>query len=164
MESSLDVKVPLVPWMSFIYLGCYAFWGLNYFLAVYKEGKTGTRFLRAHFLGETIGFLFFVFLPTTMSRPLPAGNTLSEQLLLFIYRIDPADNLFPSFHCFVSWMCWIGVRSHKGIPVWYRYLSLFLALLVCVTVLTVKQHVIADVWSGIIIAELSYLLLSFLRV
>lgn len=156
METDLDRMVPFVPWMILIYLGCYAFWAVNYLIVVKGDKRKARQFLYAHFLGEAIGFLFFVFLPTTMYRPVPEGKTLLEALIRFVYSMDPADNLFPSFHCFVSWMCWIGVRKNASVPRWYRHTSLLLAMLVFVTVLTVKQHVIADVFSGIILAEASY--------
>ena len=73
------------------------------------------------------------------------------------YRLDSADNLFPSIHCFASWLSWIGVRGDKRVPLKYRCLSLVLALAVCASTLMVKQHVAVDAAAGILLAEVSYL-------
>lgn len=81
-----------------------------------------------------------------------------------LYRVDAADNLFPSIHCLVSWLCWIGVRKRKDIPTIYRYISLIASLLVCISTLTTKQHVIVDVIGGIALAECSYMIAGIPRV
>lgn len=41
-----------------------------------------------------------------------------------LYWIDAADNLFPSIHCLVSWLCWIGVRRRRDIPYGYSFFHL----------------------------------------
>lgn len=154
--TSLDRAIPLVPWTAAIYWGCYLFWAANYVLSVSVGQEEGMRFLKAHFLGESIGFACFVFLPTTMVRPEILEQDFSWQLLQLIYRLDTPDNLLPSIHCFASWLCWIGVRGKTTIPQWYQRTSLGIAVLVCISVLTVKQHILVDVFAGILLAEGSY--------
>ncbi len=77
--------------------------------------------------------------------------------MVWLYRTDAADNLFPSIHCLTSWFCFIAVRENKKIPGWYKTVSILLALSVCVSTLTTKQHVLIDVVVGIVLAEGSYL-------
>lgn len=79
----------------------------------------------------------------------------------FLYNIDSADNLFPSIHCTVSWLCWVGIRKSKNITLVYRYFSLIFAILVCISTLTTRQHVIADDISGILIAEFAYFVCAY---
>ena len=76
----------------------------------------------------------------------------------FLYRVDTADNLFPSIHCLTSWFCYIGIRGRKEIPKGYRIFSCLMAVAVFVSTLTTKQHVLYDVVSGMLLAELSYAL------
>ena len=153
-----DLKIPLLSWTVLIYLGCYLFWIVNYCISVKVDQEKGYHFFAAHCIGEVICFLFFVFFPTSMVRPEIEGTTVFDWLLRLTYFFDAADNLFPSIHCFVSWLCWIGVRGKKEIPKWYRIVSLLMAVFICISTLTVKQHVIADVPAGIALAELSYFL------
>lgn len=150
---AIDKKIPFISWMITIYFGCYISWAINYILCVKEENK---RFIIAHFIGETICFLFFVFFPTTMDRPV-----VSDGLVSFMYKVDSPDNLFPSLHCFISFLCYLGVRDIENISIKYKYFTLFLAILVCISTLTVKQHVLADVFAGVILAIFSYYLGRF---
>lgn len=150
----IDHAIPMVPWTILIYWGCYIFWIVNYFLCA--AGKRGRRFLAAHYLGEIICFLIFILFPTIMNRPEITGTTVFDILLKMTYTVDHPDNLLLSIHCFVSWLCWIGVRGDEEIPGWYRGFSLAMAVAVCISTLTVKQHVIVDVVAGVLLAETSY--------
>ena len=71
---------------------------------------------------------------------------------------DRSANLFPSIHCLVSWFCYIGIRHQKKIPVWYQRFSLVFAILVCISTQVTKQHYIIDVFGGIILSEVCYLI------
>lgn len=59
------------------------------------------------------------------------------------------------------WLCWVGIRKSKNIPLAYRYFSLIFAILVCISTLTTSQHVIADSISGILIAEFAYFVCAY---
>lgn len=56
----------------------------------------------------------------------------------------------------VSWFCYLGIRGRKEIPVWYQRVSAVLAILVFVSTLLTKQHVLVDVAGGILLAELCF--------
>lgn len=155
--TALDQAIPFLPWTITIYLGCYAFWAYNYVTSIMYEQKK-YRFIIAHCLGEAVCFLAFILLPTTMLRPEVTGTTIFDALTRFTYAHDSADNLLPSIHVFASWLCWIGVRGNKHVPVWYQTVSFFMAAAVCISTLTIKQHVLVDVFAGILTAEISYLI------
>lgn len=156
MQLSIEDKIPLLPWMVTIYFGCYIFWIVNYLLASRKSRETAWRFCLADILGKIVCFLFFILLPTTMERPEVVGNSIWDMGLRFLYRIDASDNLFPSIHCLVSWLCVIGIRKDDTIPGWYKILSVVIAVSVFISTLTLKQHVIVDVIAGVVLAELTY--------
>lgn len=173
LTTALDEQIPFLPWTIVIYFGCYLFWGVNYYLCaaqtnfqhfIKKEALTDqsvyerNRFFCADALAKAICLFFFLILPTTNIRPEVTGNGLWDRLMRFLYQVDAADNLFPSIHCLVSWLCWIGVRRRSDIPFFYRWFSLAAALAVCISTLTTRQHVIVDVVGGVLLAELCYLL------
>ena len=114
------------------------------------------RFFCADFLAKAVCLVCFLLLPTTNVRPAVEGNGLWEGLVRFLYQVDAPVNLFPSVHCLVSWLCWIGVREREDIPRWYRYFSFWIAVAICLSTLTTKQHVIVDVAGGITLAEASW--------
>ena len=151
-----DSRIPQLPWTIVIYFLSFLFWTVNYILASRRGEEFAYRFLCADFLTRLVCFSCFVFLPTSMIRPVIMGNSLWCRLLRFIYSVDAADNLFPSIHCVASVLSALGIHGDPQIPRWYRVLSWLFAVAVCISTLTTKQHVFADVIGGIVLALTSY--------
>ncbi len=158
----IDNKIPFVPWMVVIYFGSYIFWAVNYYICANQASNERSRYFCADAMSKAVCIVFFIAFPTTNIRPeIPGDPNIWNWMMRFLYSIDSPDNLFPSMHCLVSWLCWIGVRKRKDISVVYRYISLAIAIAICVSTVTTKQHVIIDVAGGILLAELSYFVAGF---
>lgn len=155
IEGSLDRLIPFLPPTVIIYLGCYLFWIVNYILIARQEKKEVCQFFSADFLSRVVCLVCYLVYPTTNTRPAVEPDGFWNQVVFYLYRIDAADNLFPSIHCLVSWFCYIGLRGKEEIPRWYRTASCVMAILVCISTLTTKQHVIPDVIGGIFLAEVA---------
>lgn len=159
LTTSFDRMVPLVPWWMYIYFGCYLFWIANYILVARIHEDTPSRFYQfvtTDMMSRIVCGIFFFLMPTTNVRPEVVGTTFADTLLRFLYSIDQPANLFPSIHCLVSWMCYIGIRGNDSVPKWYRGFSCIFALLVVISTQTTKQHYIADAVAGILIAEVLF--------
>lgn len=154
IEGELDKLIPLVPWTVAIYLGCYVFWIVNYILIARQGKREVCQFFAADFLSRAVCLAFYLLYPTTNTRPFVPPDGFWNQVVIGLYAADAADNLFPSIHCLVSWFCYIGLRGKKSVPGWYRAVSCLLAVSVCISTLTTRQHVIADVIGGIALAEI----------
>lgn len=129
---------------------------INYLLVSLREKEIKYRFFTADLYARIICFLFFVFYPTTNVRPELVGNGIFVQGMRFLYQIDKPVNLFPSIHCMASWFCCIGIRGDKKVPGWYKIVSVMIAVLVFISTLVTKQHVIVDVIGGVAVAELTW--------
>ncbi|MBE6650875.1 MAG: phosphatidic acid phosphatase [Ruminococcaceae bacterium] len=164
ITSFIDEMIPFLPWTVSIYFGCYVFWFANYCLCATWEKSERNRFFCADFLAKGICFLIFVLIPTTNVRPEITETGIWGFLMNFLYTVDSADNLFPSIHCLASWLCWIGVRKNKSVSKVYSYISLFIAITICISTLTTRQHVIIDVIGGVLLAELCYFIAGHPRV
>ncbi len=165
MTCEVDGKVPFISWTVLIYFGCYIFWAVNYYLCARTDKEERNRYFCADTIAKIICFTLFLVIPTTNIRPdVSADSSIWGFFMRFLYEIDTPDNLFPSLHCLVSWLCWIGVRKRKDISILYRCFSLAFALLICVSTLTTKQHVIVDVFGGVLIAELCYFLAGLKKI
>lgn len=116
------------------------------------------------FLAKGVCLIFFLLLPTTNIRPEIVGQGIWETLLLWLYRTDSPDNLFPSIHCLVSWLCFAGIRRQPTVPLIYQAATLLMALLVFLSTLFTRQHVIADVLGAVVIGEACYRIASLPRV
>lgn len=160
LSNRLDDAIPLVPWTVTIYFGCYVFWIINYIIGCRQEREEAFRFISADLAAKLVCLLCFMVFPTTNTRPAIPGTSLWDEMMQYLYRIDAADNLFPSIHCLTSWFCYLAVRKNEKIPTWYKWVSLGIAISICISTLTTKQHVLIDVFAGIALAEGSYFLVE----
>ncbi len=159
LTTSFDEMVPLIPEWMYIYFGCYLFWVVNYIMVARihrNEQEQFYRFVMTDMMSRLVCALFYIGFPTTNIRPEVTGDGFSVWMLTFLYGIDQPTNLFPSIHCLVSWLCYAGIRGSRKIPRWYRALSCVFALVVAASTQFTKQHYIADVFAGILLAELLF--------
>lgn len=154
--TALDRLIPVVPSSTIVYLGCYIFWIVNYILIAQIGKEHFYRFQVADLLSRVVCFLFYIIVPTTNIRPYVENTGIFENVLNWVWSIDPAANLFPSIHCLVSWFCYVGIRGQNKVPLWYQRFSLIFAILVCISTQLTKQHYLIDVFGGILLAELTY--------
>lgn len=160
---SYDNSIPVVPIFVAIYLGSYFFWIANYILISRINKEQCYRLVVSDLLGKLVCFIIYVTMPTTNIRPDITTTGIFSDMLKFLYSVDAANNLFPSIHCLVSWYCYAGLRSCQAVPGWYRNFSLITAILICISTLTTKQHVIADVIGGVLLAETAWQLSLHLK-
>lgn len=156
-----DNAVPLIPATVLIYFGSYLFWVVGYIGAARVSREAFRRFFAADVTAKIISFAVFIALPTARVRPEITGDGFFEFLMRFLYAIDTPKGLFPSLHCLNSWMCFLGVRSVKGVPLWYKVSTCVCALLVFVSVLTTGQHLAVDVPAGVAAAEIAWFISRF---
>ncbi len=156
IEGAFDQQIPLWAPSAAIYVGCYLFWAWNYICIARQSKKDMCRFFAADFLSRVACFAVYLLFPTTNTRPTIAPDRFWNRVVLLVYKLDAPDNLFPSIHCLVSWFCYIGLRGRKEYSLWYRGASLVMAVLVCISTLTTKQHVVIDVFGGVLLAEACY--------
>lgn len=159
-----DAAVPFLPWTVTIYLGSFVYWYLCFVFVSRGKRAEADRLFATHFLTATLSALIFVLFPTTLQRPEINGGGLWNWLTRLVYWVDTPENLFPSLHCSTGWLCWAALRRRKDLPLWTRLAALLLSLAVCVSTLTTRQHVLADVFSGVALCELDYFLASLPRV
>lgn len=154
MTTAFDRLVPVVPVFTPIYLSFFIVWLVNFILVGYQGKERFYRFLTADFMGRIICAIFFVLLPTTNIRPVVENSDVFCRMLNnVVYGNDAATNLFPSVHCYVSWLCFIGVSSKSSpLPTWYKVLVGVYASLILIATQVLKQHVIADLIAAVALA------------
>lgn len=159
IASSLDRKLPFVPFFIFFYVLAFAQWIIGYIMI----GRGGREVVFRVFIGELIAKLialaFFVFFPTTIDELRPSVESLQGRgiwydFTAFVYCLDAPDNLFPSIHCLESWVCFRGALKLKKMPKWYAYVMLVITLFVFASTVLVKQHVLADIAGGVAAVEI----------
>lgn len=156
MTTGFDRATPFLPWTVLIYFGSFAFWVICYIYCASQGKRQAYRFLCADFLAKAVCIFFFLLIPTTNVRPTVEGSSFWCAFMRFIYQMDTPDNLFPSIHCLISWLCFLGVRDAPNASSKSRYGVLCMTIAIFISTLTTKQHVVADVLGGVLLAQACY--------
>ena len=162
--TKLDELVPFIPSFVYIYLFSYVFWIVTEIISGTVSKEHFYSVLTVSILGNLICTIFFIVMPTTITRPEVTGNSFTEQILRFVYAKDDPVNLFPSIHCFVSWLCYKAVWKQDCFSKGYRIFTLIFVLLICISTQVLKQHYILDVFAGIALAELLWYLVRRFKI
>jgi membrane-associated phospholipid phosphatase len=96
-----------------------------------------------------VSYFFYFFFQTDVIRPVLTGTDLFTRMIQNVYAGDNPFNDFPSLHTSVSTLLaihWFRLDRRAGIVA-----SIWAALVVASTVL-IKQHYIADVIGGLLLA------------
>lgn len=158
IASDWDRMIPVMPIWSVVYFLSYVFWAVSYVWVSRESKEVCNRLLMADMIGKLLCAAVFVIFPTTLARPTVDTSSFDGWLLNYIYSIDQPDNLLPSMHCSVSWFSARFAGKSKIIPKWYKILAFVSAFLVFASVLFTKQHVIIDIFAGVLVAEISMLI------
>lgn len=156
LETPLDTALPFLAPFVLFYVLAFVQWGLNYLLIARDSKELCYRFAFGNIIAKLICLFFFVFLPTTLARPEVTGTDLCNRLVRLIYTFDPPVNLFPSIHCLESWCCIRASFLLKKSNRTYQTATLIMSLGVFASTLFIKQHVIADVFGGIVVFEAGF--------
>lgn len=151
-----DRVVPLQPIWALIYGALYVFLiALPVF--VVREEEHIRRTFWAYLAVWITAYVCFLVYPTVAPRPPElVGEGFSVWGLRFLYDADPPYNCFPSLHVahsFVSALTCHRLNRRLG------FVALLCASLVAVSTLFTKQHYIADVIAGILLAFAAYVII-----
>lgn len=155
-ESSLDLATPFLPWTIVLYYMAFPYWYFGTIYIVRYDKDRTFRFLCADLLCEIVALLFFLFLPTTNTRPVVEGSGLFDYAMRQMYSIDSATNLFPSLHCLFSWLLWLTIYNEPKISKFVKASTFLLTVAIFISTLTTKQHIIIDAISGFAFASFFY--------
>ncbi|MGA2505363.1 MAG: phosphatase PAP2 family protein [Anaerolineales bacterium] len=149
LHTALDSAIPVVPIFVIPYnsLQPYIYATLVLFLLF------RTKYFQSACLAMiTVWFIsygFYYFLQSEVVRPVLTATDTFSKMVMNVYAGDNAYNDFPSLHTSLSTILaihWVKVNKPLGIV-----LSIWTALIVASTLL-IKQHYIADLIFGLVLA------------
>ncbi|MFL0249460.1 phosphatase PAP2 family protein [Clostridium neuense] len=142
------VKVFIVPYITW-----YVF---TYIILIYIYFKNRKIYLRAvitYIVCLIISYFIFYFFQTTVPRPELIGNDIFTNIIRLIYKFDKPFNCFPSIHVI---SCYIIIKSIKTLKIHKKYtkpLIYFISMLIILSTLLIKQHVLLDILCAILLVE-----------
>ena len=157
----VDRALPFVPEFIYVYVLAFLQWAVCLIAIMIIDSKKSLYYCMGITFGNIISGVIFLLFPTVMSiRPdFSGGGAVTELIGRFIFAADtPPMNIFPSVHCLTSWGCMRMIFALKRIPKWLKIANAIFSVLVFLSVLFVKQHLIFDVPAGIIIFEAGLLI------
>ena len=163
LETPLDLKIPFVPAWVTVYFLAYLSWAVNAVLILSDPPTRAYRFTCAYIIAILFSGVFFLAWPGTIDRPEPVGSGFFVNWVRLLYRLDEPRNLCPSLHVMASYFCWRALRESRRVPCWYRYFNFIFMIMVCLSILFVKQHALVDIPAAVIVAELSLQAARFFR-
>lgn len=148
-ELALDRAFPLAPAWALVYGALYLFLILLPVFVVRQEEHI-RRTVFAYLVVWSVAYAFFLFYPTVAPRPNEVtGHGFAAWGLRVLYDSDPPYNCFPSIHVAHSVVSALTcVRVHRLLG----RVALGCALVVGLSTLYTKQHYVADVLAGIVLA------------
>lgn len=148
LTCSLDRMCPLMPIFVWPYVFCYVF---PFLLAcVVTDWHRVNCGVLAMWFANLTAFMVYVAYPIAFPKPELAAS-ISERLLALEYAADfhPGANNFPSLHVAFSWLVYFMCRK-QGLSRTMENAIFLTALLITLSALLVKQHIVADVVTGIL--------------
>lgn len=142
----LDGAIPFLPWTWLVYASFYVMLPLAAWWA--KPGEY-PRTLAAVLTANVVCWLGFVLFPAHYPRPSLEGvePLWLHDALASMWRDDLPGNTLPSIHVTTSLLVALRLHQMRGGPVWLTW-----AAAIAVSTLTVKQHFVADVVAGALLA------------
>lgn len=140
--------VPYVAWYGFI------FFTMAYLC--FKDRNAYFQTLISYGAGLICSFITFYFFQTTVTRPELTGNGILTSMIQIIYSADQPYNCFPSIHVLTSYLMVKGIMSSSARNRRNNFIVSITAVLIIISTLFIKQHVLLDVVFGVIYAELLF--------
>jgi len=151
LATKFDDRIPFLPAFSVPYLLYFP-----YLVLIVSYGILETPYFLAIAASalaiQTAAAIVYLCCQTHVPRPERVGAGIFSRLTSFIYRFDRPYNTFPSLHVAYSIFCayWASIIVPGAFPA-----LVLLTTAIVFSTLFLKQHIIADVMSGIIVASAS---------
>ena len=160
--SSLDNYIPFLPIFIYIYNIWYPFNILSLYF-IFKDNvniyiKTIISLVFCFIISNSI----FIIYPTTVNRPvINSYNNLTEFITYITFKIDtPATRCFPSNHCILCFIIIFSVLAIKNMTKWKKRIIVTTNILIVLSTLFVKQHVVYDIIGSLVITLICFYILS----
>ncbi|GHU61197.1 hypothetical protein FACS189418_0440 [Clostridia bacterium] len=162
MHSFLDDFIPFSEYFIVPYLLWFVYVGFGFTYFSFFEKSSFYRFCAFIYIGQSFVMLICMLYPNgTNLRPVidPNKNIFSA-LVALLHTTDTPTNVFPSIHVFNSIGVHLSILHSPKLKskVWLKRASFILMVSICASTVFLKQHSILDVFGGILLSAVFYIL------
>ena len=151
----IDAAIPLVPGWVFIYEFTFLFWAMGLIMIARQEKTLCYTLLGCLLTAEIICMAFFLLMPSYVPRPALEVDGLASWMLSMIYSMDEPTNCFPSMHCLLTYLVFRQSLCCDNVKPRLKVFAGLVTVLVCLSTVFVKQHVVLDVIGGLACGEIA---------
>ena len=162
LNNHIDDMIPFIPYFVIFYFLWYIFLFLIPLLILKYDKKVFDKYILVSVVYTLLEVIIFILLPTTMNRADFIVNNMSTFLVDLAYKVDyPVRNLFPSAHCAFALLFIMATLDLKKLNIKYKLLIIISSILIILSTVFVKQHVIVDfIGAFCIIVPMYYIIRS----
>ncbi len=161
--TNFDMNFPFCKYFVYIYNSWYPFLFFCWYKLYKNDKKIYKRLYIASLISIIIGNIIFIAYPTTIERANFIVNDLSSFILNITYKLDTPVNCCPSMHCMFCFITSYSVLK-SNLKTKDKLFIIIYSLLIILSTLFIKQHVIYDVIASYIISIICYYFLSRLKI
>lgn len=156
----IDQNTPLIKIFVIPYLIWYPFIIITMLYLCIKDRSVYFKTLLSYVIGLIVCYMTYLVFQTTVPRPNLLGDDLFTKLLGMVYNADQPFNAFPSIHVLSSFLMMKAISMSIIKNRINQFIIHSNSIIIILSTLFVKQHVILDVISGILVAEVIYRLVD----
>jgi hypothetical protein len=155
--TNLDKAIPVIKIFVVPYVAWLGYISLSLIYLCFKDHPLAFKTIIVFDLGLMICFIIYYFFQTEGPvRPVITGNDFLSRMLEYVYGIDHPYNSFPSIHVMSSYLLIRAIRGSSWKKQWHKWTIGCFSTSIILATLFIKQHVIMDVISSIILVEVLF--------
>ncbi len=157
--TDLDRNIPFVGVFVWPYISLFPVLALTFIFLVKRYYVFMTAMLSCIIATAIALYMYMLFPSSYMLRPDIITGDISSYMCALVYTHDLPNNSFPSLHVAYALIiyCILGISVYGHI-LWLKIAYLVWMLMVIASTLLIKQHHIIDVFCGMIVGYMSFLI------
>lgn len=156
----IDDRIPFIAEFVYFYVLWYPLLFAVGLWLIFKDAAAFRRYMWSIIIGFTGSTLFCFLFPNGQNlRPeVIPGNSLAAFLVRQIHLADTNTNVLPSVHVIGSFCVLFAVLDSATVSKFWRACAAILVILINLSTVIIKQHSVLDVYIGIAVSGLLYVL------
>lgn len=159
LTSSLDDKIPFLTVFIYPYISWYIMLALIPMIMYMAKPQNMYKYTATCIISVLIAFVIFALFPTTVNRPEVTGTDITSCITHLIFNMDtPPLCCLPSMHCALCFMFILYTMDIKEIKPSIKLVITLWSIVIMMSTLYIKQHVIYDVILALPLVILSHII------
>ena len=155
-EIEFDKHIPLIPWFVYFYYLTFPLGIITFFMLAYKDKKAFFNLCLTLIISFAISGVIYVFFQTEFTKSDFTPQTFTDKLVVWTWGSTNPINCFPSQHTFMALTMIIACVSGKNINKLFRILTIFIAIMIILSTVLIRQHFLLDIFGSLDIMGIVY--------